>query len=400
MKTLLTSAYVVSATLGLALGLLWLDPFEKASDGLGWAFGAAPKWKEVHNFNRDPLLQEGTHGEKPLPELSKLAAHWGSHPQSPRVVLMGNSQTFSMSLAPDEAPSPCVEHTYSDLISTRLASRGVFFYRLAAAGLSYSEALWYLEYLIAVPALRPSALLLQVNYQAFWNGGIRDSLLSLLDDPTFRARMEARARSGRPYADNFAEALKRDAEIRARSAAQSGNGEASRAWQTGFGPALEDGVRHEMEPYSLYNVRGKVKESFTRLLYESRQYFLRIKPSNARSLSGPRLTRSQAALDEIAVVCREAHVRLMLFTAPVNPLVSLYASAQDKASFDGFIRELVERHQSPITYLENAIPAKLWGQMLNSPDPLHIGRKGHEIMADLLLPVVESAMRMAPGGAI
>jgi hypothetical protein len=160
----------------------------------------------------------------------------------------------------------------------------------------------------------------------------------------------------------------------------------------GFGPALEDAVRARLEKISVYRRRPLGKQAFEQMLYRGRLYFLRIKPSNARSISGPRLDRSHAALDAIADACRQARVRLVLFTAPLNPRVSLYGSDEDKERFETFVSGLAEKYDLRLFDLEHRVAAELWGRQFNSPDPLHMGRKAHELMADEIVAAVSAAL--------
>ena len=387
MSTTATAVGVLSSTLLLTAALLWVDPFDKISSLLDRGFGAAPRWTQLSNGDDNPLIHDASHGDHPLASFDRVADHWQKSPSAPKVVLIGNSQMFAISLAPGEPPPSGAEHTYPDLVAQTLARRGVLCYRLAAPGMSYSEALWYLDYLLSRAALRPSAIVLQLNYQAFWNGGIRSSMFELLSEPAFRARVEQRARSGEPYAEDFQNALTKYDEDKARAASRP-----KEPTTQAFGVVVEETVRTELQGAWLFRQRHTVKESFEQMLYRARIYFLRIKPSNARSISGPRLTRSQAALDTIAAVSREAGVRLVLFSAPLNPRVSLYASAEDKARFDSIVDGLAAKYGLRLFHLEDTVAAPLWGRLFNGPDPLHLGRRAHQLVADEIVGAVSAAL--------
>src|SRR5262249_40174712 len=151
--------------------------------------------------------------------------------------------------------------------------------------------------------------------------------------------------------------------------------------ENGFGWSVENFTRRELSTVPVFRRRPDRKDSFAELLYRMRIYFLRIKPSTARSIMGPQLTRSQAAVEAIAESCRLAGVRLAIFTAPVNPAVSLYRSPEDKSRFEGFIRRVSERYQLPVANLESSVEDKLWGRQLNGPDPLHMGRTAQAVVA-------------------
>jgi hypothetical protein len=375
MKAVAIAAGVVLNTLLLTAALLWTDPFARINLVLDAAFSAAPKWTQVTNLARDPRIQDIYHGEHPFATFQRAAEYWRTQPGKRRVILVGNSQMFSLSLAPGEVPQTTPEHTYPDLVMARLQSDGMLTYRLAAPGLSYSEALFEINYLLTHPDLRPSLVLLQMNYQTFWNGGIRESLLELLDDGNFRQQVRHIALSGKPYADDFASAVRRYEE----GVTQAGT--PRREHQDGFGSSVENLARHELSGVAVLQRSREAKDSFEEMLYRARIYFLRIKPSNARSIMGPQLTRSQAAVEAIAESCGNAGVRLAMFTAPVNPAVSLYRSPEDKSRFQTFVRTIADRYRVPVADLESSVAAELWGRQLNGPDPLHMGRAAHVVVA-------------------
>ena len=384
---------VLPVTLLMLALLLWLHPFDRISSGMDAIVHAAPRWSQVENLERNPRTQETTHGDDPAASLATLQQYWQQNPAAAKVIFIGNSQMLAMSLAPGEQPSPTPDRTYPDLLAANLQSQQpapVLIYRLAAPGMSYPEALWYLEYLDCHPALHPTSIVLQINYQAFWTGGIRESLTGLLKndkDACFSDRIRKITRSGAPYADDFAEALhnfqqsgKQDTAV--KTAAGSG----------GFGPPLETAFRTELQKATLFRDGEAQKDDFAQMLYRLRLYVLQVKPSTARSVTGPRLLKSQAALQAFAALCHESHIGLVVFTAPVNPAVSLFSSDADRSTYQNFVQSFVATNHLPFFNLENAIPAQYWGRQFNSADPLHIGREGHRLLAKFMMPVVQRAV--------
>jgi hypothetical protein len=384
-------ALVIAAALGntlvLTVALLWIDPFARINSALDAAFSAAPKWTQVTNVARDPRTQDIYHGGHPLVTFQRAAEYWKTQPGKRRVVLIGNSQMFALSLAPGEFPQAALEHTYPDLVMARLLPEGVLTYRLAAPGLSYSEALFEIDYLLSHPDLRPSLVVLQLNYQAFWNSGIRETLLELLDDPAFRQHARQFALSGKPYADDFASAITKYEERPSQPGSpRPGN-------ENGFGSSLENFTRRELSTVAALRRSTEAKDSFEEMLYRARIYFLRIRPSTARSIMGPQLARSRAAVEAIADSCRKGGVRLAVFSAPVNPAVSLYRSPEDKSRFEGFVRTLAERYRLPVADLESSIAGKFWGRQLNGPDPMHMGRTAHAVFAGKVAPFIQDVLK-------
>jgi hypothetical protein len=380
-KTAAGAGLVVFITLALLVLLFWLQPFDLINEVLDRAFGATPKWTDVSNLFTDPQTQELTHGERPEESLDRLAAYWSGR-TGDRVVFIGNSQMHAMSLAPGEPPPAAPERTYTDLIPRKPENGPDYLiYRLSAGGMSYTEALWYAAYLMSRRELKPDVIVLQINYQAFWQAGIRDGMLGMLQVPAFRQRVEEMAHNNQPFSDTFQEALNHYAGLQAASAAGRDAATGEAAHHPGFGQAVEKATRRLLSKVPGFDQRHSIKDSFLETLYRGRLYFLRLAPSTPRSITGVRLIRSQAALEETARLCRDNGVRLILFHAPLNPEVKLYRTAEDRQAHYAFVRDLAARYNVPVWDLENSIPAKDWGRLLNGPDPLHMGRLAHHLMA-------------------
>jgi hypothetical protein len=391
MRSVFKSALVIVLTVLVLLFLLSHDPFALAIAGLDRAFGAPPAWTQVDNLYRNPRTQDVSHAEDAGASMEVLAGYWRQHPDEPKVLFIGNSQMMTISLAPGEGPSSAPEKTYVDLVTEQLEEKHVLGYRLSAAGLSYPEAFWYLTFISQRPELRPSEIVLQMNYQAFWQGGIRSSMLPMLRDQGFRSRISALANSGQPYADTFQQALV--AYSAQPQAGDAGQGNASAAAATvakfsgssSLGYRLESVVRDRFDGWGLGQHQAAEQESFTQMLYRSRLYLLHLKPSTARSIDGTRLQISRATVMGIAELCYRQSIPLVLFNAPVNPGVALYRTTADRDSYHGFVRSLAQKYELQLLDFEDAIPSQYWGHLLNGPDPLHMGRAGHRELAKQVL---------------
>jgi hypothetical protein len=376
MKPLLATGAILAATCGWLSVLFAARPFEHANTALDRAFGALPPWTQVDNLYRDPRMQDVSRGDHPLESFEILRQTWAGHPAATRIVLMGNSQTQAVSLAPGEPPPSGPEKTYTDHIADRYREAGsrALFYRLAAGALSYQEMLWYGMYLAGRREIRPDVLLVQLNYQNFANEGIRAGMLEMLGDRGFRSGVEALVRAGRPESDAFAEALR---QFTARPDAPSRRPDR--------GEVIETALRTKLDSAPGFGERYRLKESFVLMLLRCRSYILHLEPGSRRSLGGPRVAASRAALEDLLDLCRRSGTRAVLFQAPTNPAVPLYKTEDDDRSYHAFVTSLAARYAVPVLDFEHAVPAALWGQELNGPDPLHLGRRGHLRFASLLL---------------
>lgn len=394
---MISASGVLGCTFVMLAGLLHFNPFESICDAMDKLFGAPPKWTQVTNFYRDPKTQEITHGDDPTDSLDKLKQYWHDFAGAGRVVFVGNSQMHSISLASGELPSTSPEKTYVDLVidEAQRERPNELLYRLSSSGMSYPEVLWELNYMLDDSDLRPNSVILQMNYQALWTGGIRDSLLPMLRHSSFRRRIETLAASGRADAAAYEDALHRYDRVEVQDKTKH---EATRdsgltaAFNTQVTPGyeMETRVRDWLNEVVPEQHRADLQESFDNVLYRGRLYLLHLKPSTARSISGSRLSAAQSAVDSIAALCTANHVRLLLFHAPVNPNVMLYRSPEDREAYRQFVAGVASRYRLPLFDFENSISAEHWGHLLNGPDPLHMGRAGQQEMAKLVFQAMNS----------
>jgi len=388
MRKFTSAMGILASTFLLLAGLLHADPFQDISDVMDKLFGVPPKWTQVTNLYWDPRTQETTHGDDPVGSIGVLKQYWHERGTRDRVIFFGNSQMHAISLATGEMPPSTPEKTYVDLVieQEEQADSNELLYRLSFSDMSYPEVLWDLSYMLDDSDLRPKMVIVQMNYQSFWAGGIRDSMLPMLRRPTFRTRMEALAASGLPDAPAYADAIERYDRSFANKEPHPVSGDDS-GLASVFSPQITPGyeietrVRGWLDTVSPEQHRLALKESFENVLYRGRLYFLQLKPSTARSISGSRLLAARSAVDSIAALCAKNDIRLLLFHAPVNPNVSLYRTAEDRQSYRNFVASVAETYHVPVFDFENSIDAKYWGHLLNSPDPLHMGRAGHQLMA-------------------
>jgi hypothetical protein len=303
----------------------------------------------------------------------------------------------TISLASGEKPIEIPDKTYPDLIGDYFHQHGrddYLVYRLSAGGLSYAEALWYLEYLAVTPAIRPETVFLQINYQAFNNAGIREGMLEMLNDAAFRGTVEAISADQGLVSAAFAESLARfknqPARLHRSASAARSTLPTAVPQASGFGYAIETNVRALLQRLPGFERRVDQRDAFVGTLYRARVYVLKLTPSTARSIGGVRLGVSEECLRAIADLCAKRGIRLAFFYAPLNPRVSLYRVDSDRRTYHEFMSGLAAAYSVPLYDFEGSIPSEHWGTVLNTPDPLHLGRAGHQILASLLIsPIAE-----------
>lgn len=381
----LQTGLVLALTFAALWGLLVWDPFIHLRDVF---VTPAQEQAKVSFVYTDPTTQEVSDGQHPLESFRKLEPNWCNAPKETRYILTGNSQTFSVLLAPSEAPPTEADRTYPDLLLDRLNAdgAGIHGYRLSAPNISYMEVLWYLNYLIVHPCLTPDEFVIQLNFETFRKTGVREGMLELLEDPAFASAIEQEVRSNAPYANTFRQAID---QYESRLAKQKGS-QTSSISKTGiteargFGSALETTVRTALDQLSLFRSRGQLKAELLDFLYLARVNLLGITPTTKRSLGGGPLTTNLGSLERIGELCRRNGIRLVFFNAPQNPKAPLYRTPADREQYQQIISRLAREFGQGYFDFENSIPGPLWGVWIDGPDPIHFGRAAHRRLADLM----------------
>jgi hypothetical protein len=381
----LQTVLVLALTFAALWGLLVWDPFSHLRDVF---VNPALEQAKVSFMYTDPNTQEVSDGQHPLESLRKLEPNWCKVRKETRYILSGNSQTFSVLLAPSEPPPTQADRTYPDLLLDQLNAdgAGVHGYRLSAPNISYMEVLWYLNYLLVHPCLIPSEFVIQLNFETFRKTGVREGMLELLEDPAFASAIKQEVRANAPYANTFQQAID---QYESRIAKQKGS-ETSSISKTGiteargFGSALETTTRTALDQLSLFRSRGQLKAELLDFLYLSRVNLLGITPTTKRSLGGGPLTINLSSLERIGELCRHNGIRLVFFNAPQNPNAPLYRTSADREQYQQIISGLARKVAEGYFDFENSIPGPLWGVWIDGPDPIHFGRAAHRRLADLM----------------
>jgi hypothetical protein len=380
------------ATATLLCVLLMWDPFRVTRDLAARLSGPVREDAMVTNLYRDARTQEITNGEAPLQGLNQLAAQWCENRDPERYVLMGNSQTFTILLAPSERNTGSAERTYPDQIIEResTAGRSVRGYRLSAPNLSYAEVLWYVHFLLTRECMAPGRIIVQLNYESFRKVGIRSGMLDLLSDAEFARRVAQEANSPAAYSGTFRQAVGNYAEAKARARGPGAGGAAatSKTGMTqsrGIGAQAESWVRGALESASAFHARTNLKLEFMTTLYLLRVNVLGITPTTKRSLGELARTMSLSALQRVGELCEQNHIKLEFFLAPQNPRAVLYRTEQDRRDYLAMTEQLSRRYAWRAANFEDGIPEQMWGIWVDGPDPIHFGRAAHERMASLMI---------------
>jgi hypothetical protein len=243
--------------------------------------------------------------------------------------------------------------------------------------------------LLSHRCLKPTDLILQLNFETFRKTGIRDGMLELLDDSAFAAAIESDAQSTTPYGATLQQALTRyRTRLASTTGARTGSTDASAtgvAQSRGAGGVFETRVRTMLERSPVFRSRSAVKSEFVGSLYLTRVHLLNITPSSKRSVGAATLSLNVSALERIGELCRANGIRLTLFNAPQNPLVPLYQTTADRDEYHTVIADLERRYGWRSFDFEDSIPKAMWGVWIDGPDPIHFGRAGHQHFAKLLL---------------
>jgi hypothetical protein len=381
----LQTVLALALTFAALWGLLTWDPFRHLRDVF---VNPAQEDAKVSSVFIDSNTQEVSAGQHPLESFRKLESSWCNVSKETRYILTGNSQTFSVLLAPSEAPQREADRTYPDLLLDRLNAAGasVHGYRLSAPNISYMEVLWYLNYLLVHPCLIPGEFVIQLNFETFRKTGVREGMLELLEDPDFASVIKQEARSNAPYASTFQQAID---QYESRIAKQKG-GQTSSISRTGFaeargaGSMLETNVRTALDRLPLFRTRGQLKAELVDFLYLARVHLLGIAPTTKRSLGGGPLTTNLSSLERIGELCRRNGIQLVFFNAPQNPNAPLYRTFADREQYQQIISRLAREFGQGYFNFENSIPGPLWGVWIDGPDPIHFGRAAHRRLADLM----------------
>jgi hypothetical protein len=316
-----------------------------------------------------PGCWDETHGDALLTALSE------DRPirHGPGVLVVGNSQQYTVSVARGQKPDPNREvYVAMDLLARRLTADGrtYAFYDGAAPNQTMPEALWQALYWYEIAHISPEFLIVQASFDTFRKSGIRPGYQTLLEDRAYRAALDdfAGGHAGEVFARVWSEA-KNDAATRKRELAESGR----------F--SVEGSLRQAMENVNLFRDREKYKAAFLDDIYMLRVSLLHVSPTSRRHITGLPYEENWSALVALVRLARSHGSRVLIYNAPVNPAVSMFYEAE----YDSYVQRLVSLagdDANGFVDLAHAVPAEDWGFWIDGPDPIHFNEQGHQAMAD------------------
>jgi len=374
-------AFLLVATIACLAALGELDPFH----ALHAVFTRGGSTIRLQPMDHQPSFMDTSLGERLLASLTIAQAV----PSRQRILVLGNSQQFDASLPRGGVPrvgerppitSSLVQKTFDEDAPGRYAV-----YNGAAPNQNYGEALWQALYWFEVTPNPPRVLLLQASFDTFRKTGVRAGYQTLLEEPRYRAALEAFIRDrDRLYVADFGDAIEKQAE---RAAQATGTAKATVSWSP------ETSLRKGMEHMPLFAAREQRKASFLNMLYVMRVQVLGISPTTRRHITGAPLEQNLQALEDLIALAKRHGSEILLYNAPVNPAIDMFYPEE----YEGYVNRLSAlcgREKVPFADLFDAVPAELWGYWIDGPDPIHFSEQGHRVvharLAAELLPMLRN----------
>src|SRR5689334_15587820 len=112
----ISAVLTIVLTLTGVWSLISVDPFGLLRQALVSTSRAGHAEALVSRLHKDTHTQDATNGAHPLESLRTLESYWREANAESRFVLVGNSQTLTVLLAPQEQVSDREELTYPDLL--------------------------------------------------------------------------------------------------------------------------------------------------------------------------------------------------------------------------------------------------------------------------------------------
>jgi hypothetical protein len=282
------------------------------------------------------------------------------------------------------------ESTATGLLHERLSPDGWYLMTVSQPNANLQEHLMLLAYLL--PRVKPRMLLLPVVLDDFRENGIRDSLLTGLDDPAV-IRSLSQSDIGSRLLHGRQESAKHGSEGGDMGALHNTLQERSEKLLTEW---LD---RH----WKLWDARSEARGQIMNELYILRNLAFGINPTTTRRMIPSRFADNWAAMDATVNIAEANGVTTYLYIPPLrNDLVRPY-DPKEYADFKArLFREFANRPNVVVSDLELVVPDKYWGVrgLLPNGQPMvdfmHFTAEGHHYFADGIYQMIKDGLAKKP----
>jgi hypothetical protein len=141
--------------------------------------------------------------------------------------------------------------------------------------------------------------------------------------------------------------------------------------------------------FSLWKDRANLRNLLLTDLYYTRNALLGIKPTSVRKMIPPRYHRNMQAYAAILQEAERHRIRVVAYIAPIRQDHSLPYDRSQYEAWKQQIAAMTTARGAISLNLERIIPNELWGSYHGEDvDFMHFRGKGHELLAQALLPQV------------
>jgi hypothetical protein len=154
--------------------------------------------------------------------------------------------------------------------------------------------------------------------------------------------------------------------------------------------SIEDKLNTKLgDFFSLWKDRANLRNLLLTDLYYTRNALLGIKPTSVRKMIPPRYHRNMQAYAAMLQEAERLRIRVVAYIAPIRQDYSLPYDRSQYEAWKEQIAAMTTARGGVSLNLERIIPNELWGSYhAEDIDFMHFRGKGHELLAQALLPQV------------
>ncbi len=225
-----------------------------------------------------------------------------------------------------------------------------------------------------VPSSALSAIILTLPFDKLREDGLRDEFEPLMDDGIQTELRQSEI--GREILVRWNQRGK--ATLRDESAGLRGF----------LHQRLEDKLTNTLSAiFPLWADRANLRSNVFWDLQFLRNAVLGIRPNTVRKVILPRYVRNMNSLDALMTALNRARIPILAYIAPVRSDVPTLYDPAEYETWKQEIGRLCAGHGAQLLNLETLVPGKYWGRTHGDwIDFMHFQGKGHELLAEALLP--------------